>query len=154
MSLEIRVANLEAAFRRLQPQQTATTITTATGATERIHFLNSIVSIESAQTGTVSWTTYNASAYIPKGYRTAILQIKWAMSSPDTGDIIADVKLRERSGTIEIGGAYGRASGTGDEVGSLAQVLVPTTSERTFDYTIEAPGFDLGVTIELIGYWY
>ena len=132
--------------------RTPSTIEDAVASIVRPYFV-SPVTVQSSTTSTVSWTTFDASATVPDGAVAVILQVIWAMESPDSGDIFADVKVRRQSGDPEYVAAHGSGAGSGDYASSSHQGMFPITSGREFDYSIEAPGFDHGCEIKLIGYW-
>lgn len=154
MSLEIRVANLEAAFRRLenQPQNAQSTASSSSTAATLVTFLASRQTVQANTTGTVAWTEFNAASLVPSGTQCVILESTWALVGPDSGDIDANIKFRSKSGAIELNGSRGRAAGSSDATAGVNQTIVPLSSRRTFDFTIEAPGFDGGASIDLVGY--
>lgn len=141
--------------------QTVTIIARTPTATEstaasivRPIWLATPVTVQSSTTGTVSWATFDASASIPDGAVAAIVEVEYGITEPDSGSPLdAYVKFRSASGTIELVGARGRASGTADNNADCSQVMVPISSLRHFDYDISAPGFDLGCELRLVGYW-
>lgn len=148
MSLEIRVANLESAVRRLTNADAP-----ASTDAKSYYWLKEAATVQSSTTSTVSWTTFDASPYIPAGSVAALVEIEFSQQGPDTGDVQSHVRFRRRSGEIELVGALGQAAGSGDYAGGCTEKLVPVTGFRKFDYTIEAPGFDAGCIIRLIGYY-
>ncbi len=94
--------------------------------------------------GTRAWTTVNVSAYIPEGAHTVILDAEGHMCGPDSGDVTTHMKIRKDSSSSANVIIIGRASGGSDSIAVGAQGIFPVTTYRTFDYTVEYPGF---------GYW-
>jgi len=146
---DYRLSNVEAALRRLQRQETAIPETVQPG----YYWLDSVVTVQASTSSTVAWTTYNAAHDIPQGTKAVLLEIEFAMDSPDSGDSNAHVRFRRRSGEIELVGARGAAGGSSDSIAWCNEKLVPVTKTRTFDYSIETPGFNNGCEIRLIGYY-
>lgn len=155
MSLDLRISNLETAVRRMVPseQDPSTTTASSSSGSGIPHFLDSKVEVQAITTSDVDWTTFDAHSWIPAGSCAAIIETEYAISEPDSGDDDATILFRKQSGSIELVGSRGRASGSADDIAGANQLLVPITSTRTFDFAIEEPGFNEGATIHLIGYW-
>jgi hypothetical protein len=100
--------------------------------------------------GTVGWTTFDASPYIPVGSSAVILESVFALSGPDNG-FNSVVYTRANSSGSSVIAAFGRCAGSGDNCGGGMQATVPVSSSRTFDYYI-ATGFNRGLRVRLIGY--
>jgi hypothetical protein len=116
-------------------------------------FLDHSVNVLTKSTTTVAWKTFNAGNSIPAGASTAIVETEWSMSSPDTGDVDAYIRFRRDIDSAVIVGSRGRASGASDNIAGANQVMVPITANRSFDFSIETPGFNNGATIRLVGYF-
>jgi hypothetical protein len=102
--------------------------------------------------GSTGWTTYNASGSVPVGTRFVILEAEAAQSGPDSGDIDSHIRLRSANGQPSFILLRGRAAADGDNAAWGGQGIFPVSSNRTFDYIIESPGFNGGYTLRLIGY--
>ncbi len=102
--------------------------------------------------GSTAWVTYDASAYIPVGAKFVILEAEAAMSGPDSGDIDAHIRIRQTNSSPSYILLRGRAAADGDNAAWSGQGMFPVTNNRTFDYTIESPGFNGGYTLRLVGY--
>lgn len=119
-------------------------------------FINPVTVYNNAgNTGTVGWTTVNASGYVPAGARAVILEAEAAMPWPDVGapDIDAHIKIRVAAGNPEYVLLRGRAACGGDCVAWANQGTFPIAANRRFQFTIENPGFDNGAVIRVIGYY-
>jgi hypothetical protein len=105
-------------------------------------------------TAAVDWITFDASNWIPKDASAVILEYEAAMDSPDSGDIDAYIRIRKNSSSPSYVLARGRSAGESDVIAWGGQGVFPSTTNRTFQYTVESPGFNLGWYIRLIGYYY
>ncbi|CAF0728751.1 unnamed protein product [Rotaria sordida] len=99
-----------------------------------------------------NWTTFNAASFIPVGTRFVIVEGEAGMSGPDSGDIEAHVRFRSSAGNPSFVLLKARSGGDGDVISCAGQGIFPVTSSRTFDYIVEAPGFDGGYTLRIVGY--
>jgi hypothetical protein len=104
--------------------------------------------------GPHSWTT-RSYPWIPSSAKFIFLEFEGAISTPDSGDVDAHVRIRSALGQPEYLLARGRASGSSDNVAVGKQGMFPLSAapDRQFQYTVESPGFNLGWVIRLIGYW-
>lgn len=132
--------------------RTPTTTETTLASMVVPHFITP-VTVQSSTTGTVAWTTFDASSYLPAGATVAILQIEYRIEYPDLGDADAHVLGRKDSSSDVYTLALGRAEGSADAISGANQPLLPITAGREFDYTIETPGFEGGCEIKLIGFF-
>ncbi|MDO8260507.1 MAG: hypothetical protein Q7T50_03370 [Candidatus Magasanikbacteria bacterium] len=104
-------------------------------------------------TGTLDWTTYNASALVPAGAKAVILEGRGAMGGPDCGGCYANMLIRksatEASEYVLIRGS---AWGGGDAVAWGGQGTYPITAARTFQYYVGSRAFGTGWSLTIIGY--
>ena len=110
------------------------------------------VQFVTGETGSVAWTTYDASAVVPTTASAVIIQYRYTISGPDTGDVVADVYVRQDSSGDAYLVASGSSSGSADNNSSGGQGMYPCVN-ASFDYSIETPGFDGGIDLWVIGYW-
>jgi hypothetical protein len=101
----------------------------------------------------VGYTTYNAAPYVPAGATAAIIDYQYAISGPDGGDVDAHVYVRRDGSSPAYVMTRGRAAGSGDSTAGGGQITVPLSTSRTFQYTVQSPGFNGGLVIRLIGYY-
>ena len=128
--------------------------TGASGATGPSGFWN-IVFITPVQilstTGTIAWTTFDASPYIPTTAKAVILEAEGAQSGPDNGTIDSYIYVRRDASSPQLMLLHGRASSSGDDAGFGQQGFYPVTNAH-FDYEVVV-GFAGGYgTARLIGY--
>jgi hypothetical protein len=117
------------------------------------HFI-APVDVMSATGGiAVPWTSFDASNYIPPNATAVILEAETAMDGPDTGDIYAHIRIRASGGSPDYLLLQGAAGESGDRVAWAAQGIYPVGSDRTFQYQVEFPSFNIGWQIRLIGYY-
>jgi hypothetical protein len=102
--------------------------------------------------GSTGWVTYNAASFIPVGARFVILEAEAGQSGPDNGDIDGHIRIRSTTGQPSFMLLRGRAAADGDNAAWAGQGIFPVSSNRTFDYIIETPGFNGGYIVRLIGY--
>ena len=99
------------------------------------------------------YVTINASSYVPAGATAIILDFQHAISGPDGGDVDAHVYIRRNSSSSAYLLTRGRAAGGGDSNADAGQGTYPITASRTFQYTVQSPGFNGGLIIRVIGYY-
>ncbi len=102
--------------------------------------------------GSTGWTTYNAVGSVPAGTRFVILEAEVAQSGPDGGDVDSHIRIRSSTGQPSFILLRARNAGDGDNSAWAGQGIFPVSATSTFDYIIEAPGFNGGYTLRLIGY--
>lgn len=101
----------------------------------------------------VDWTTFNLSSIVPTTATIIILQGDFIIHGPESGDVNADVLIRTNASSASYKFIHGRASGGWDNVAGAVQALFPIdTAAMSFQYTIQAPGFD-SIDMYLVGYW-
>jgi len=100
----------------------------------------------------VAYATYDALGIIPAGARVVILEAEAGMASSDGGDVDAHIKIRASAGSPEYVLLRGRSASAGDNVAWASQGIFPISAARTFQYTVEAPGFNGNYVLRLIGY--
>ena len=101
----------------------------------------------------IGYTTFYAASYVPAGATAVILEYQYAINAPDVGDVDAHVYIRKNSSSASYLLTRGRASGGNDDTAAGGQGVFPCSSNRTFQYTTQSPGFNNGLTIRLIGYY-
>lgn len=99
-----------------------------------------------------AWVTVDVSAYVPAGAKFVILEAEAGQSGPDSGDVDTHLRIRAAAGSPVFLLMRGRASADGDTVSWGEQGIYQVSNNRTFDYLVEAPGFNLGFTIRVVGY--
>jgi hypothetical protein len=102
--------------------------------------------------GSTGWTTYNASGSVPAGTRFVILEAEVAQSGPDGGDVDSHIRIRSANGQPSFILLRARNAGDGDNSAWGGQGIFPVSASGSFDYIIEAPGFNGGYTVRLVGY--
>jgi hypothetical protein len=128
-------------------------LTGATGPTGQSLTMDMFSPVDFASGGaSTSWTTYNAASFLPVGTRFVIVEGEAAMSGPDGGDNEAHIRFRSGAGQPSFILLKGRSAGQDDVVSWAGQGIFPVSSNRTFDYIIESPGFDGGYTLRIVGY--
>lgn len=101
-----------------------------------------------------SWQTANLSGIVPAGTKQVLVQVHWAISSPDYDDVDAFLLVRKNSSSPTYAIARGRSSGSGDNVAGALQAIIPIDETNlTFQYAVERPGFNGGITLQVIGYY-
>jgi len=101
-----------------------------------------------------NWQTINISSYVPAGTKNVLVEVDYAISIPDNGDVDAFVLVRANSSAATIPIARGRSAGGRDNVAGLNTAIIPIDqSTRTFQLAVETPGFDGGVTVRLLAYF-
>lgn len=111
------------------------------------HFITPVT--VSSGTGTVPWTTFDASAYIPVNATAVILEGEGSMSATDEN---AYIMIRRDSSSPNYLLLRGEPSGPGEDVSWGSQGIFPTLN-RTFQFTISGVGFNLDYSIRLVGYF-
>ncbi len=103
---------------------------------------------------TGGWVTFSLTGIVPSSASLVILETAYEISDPDSGaDLVASIKYRVASGQPEYEVARGRSSGNADNNADVSQGIYPINrSPIGFDYSVEAPGFNLGWSINIIGY--
>jgi hypothetical protein len=117
------------------------------------HFIAPVDVMSGTGGTTVPWAPFDASNYIPPNATAVILEAETAMGGPDTGDIFAHIRIRASGTSPDYLLLQGAAGADGDLVAWAAQGIYPVGSDRTFEYQVEPPGFDIGWQIRLIGYY-
>ena len=121
--------------------------------------LASAVTLISAETGTVSWTTLDLSANIPTGTIYVDLEVEYCINDTTGSDTDAYLRGRASSGSLERVLARGRSAGNADDVAGAVQVRLRASAARSIDYEIEgafqgpAGNGPAGLTMRLVGYW-
>jgi len=101
-----------------------------------------------------SWQTINISSYVPPGTKNVLIEVDYAIATPDNGDVDAFVLVRANSSSPTMPIARGRSAGKGDNVAGLNTAIIPIDqSTLTFQLAVEVPGFDGGVTVRLLAYF-
>jgi hypothetical protein len=101
-----------------------------------------------------NWQTINISSYVPPGTKNVLVEVDYAISSPDNGDVDAFVLVRANSSSPTMPIARGRSAGSGDNIAGLNTAIIPIDqSTRTFQLAVEIPGFNGGVTVRLLAYF-
>lgn len=85
--------------------------------------------------GLVTWTTYDASAYIPEGVNSAYVYSR-AASNVQHDQISIDFRRDSASTATYPGASTEEIEGTQDADGDTVVRFVPLTSGRTFDYQV------------------
>lgn len=99
-------------------------------------------------------TSINVFSYVPSTATHVILELEWAMSTPDNGDVDAHLRCRPD-------GAYpwyivgrARSSGGSDSIAGSNQGIFPfRLTDGNLDLIHEPPGFNGGYTLRIIGYY-
>ena len=99
------------------------------------------------------YVTINASSYIPAGATAVILEFQHAISGPDGGDVDAHVYIRKDGSSSAYLLTRGRAAAGGDNNADGGQGTYPISTSRTFQYTVQSPGFNGGLIIRVVGYY-
>ena len=101
-----------------------------------------------------NWQTVNLSSLgLPAGIRQLYIEIDYAISEPDYGDVDAFVLARANSSSPTYPVAKGKSAGDGDSVSGLNSTMIPVDpSTNSFQYAVEYPGFNQGVTIRILAY--
>ncbi|MCX7954381.1 MAG: hypothetical protein N3A01_04225, partial [Bacteroidales bacterium] len=101
-----------------------------------------------------NWQTANLSSLVPAGTKQVLVQVHWGINSPDYDDIDAFLLVRKNSSSPTYAIARGRSAGSGDNVAGAVQAIIPIDENtRTFQYAVERPGFNQGITFQVIGYY-
>lgn len=101
--------------------------------------------------GATPWVTYDASAILPVGARFVILEAEVAQSGPDNGDVDSHIRIRPAAGGATFLLLRSRNAGDGDNSAWGGQGIFPVSSNRTFDYLMETPGFN-SFSLRVVGY--
>lgn len=162
-STDLRISSLEAALRKLTTGETDLASDERKTSTEKSsggglpNFLREAVEVQELTDLAVPWTTFDASNWIPKGAVAALVEMEWAMQSPNSGQKDGFIWFRKSSGALQVLGSRGRAAGNSDNNAASNQAIIPISPKRTFDYTItdtySVHGFDNEAVIRLIGYF-
>ena len=124
------------------------------GYTTNNVFISPVI-INSGTTASVPWLTAFVAPYIPSDATGIILEAEGAMWSPDgEGDVDAHIKIRKVDDPLapQYVLLRGRASSASDYAAWSSQGAFPITTIGTFQHSVEAPGFNGGWVIRLIGY--
>jgi alpha-tubulin suppressor-like RCC1 family protein len=122
------------------------------GAIEPV-FITPVEVANFAPSSIIGWTIFDTTPHIPLGVNTIILEAYGALSGPDTADVNADIFIRKDNSSPATRLLTGRAASNGDQVASNNQGVFPIGEDGTFQYVLEEPGFNLGATIHMIGYY-
>jgi hypothetical protein len=123
-----------------------------------VHFLNSIVTVQTGACGLKDWTTFTVSDKgVPADARAVILEASAAMNAPDGSDTWANAAVIGIRPDASVNYSYkllqGSAAAGGDAVSWAAQGIFPLNAAGTsFQYSIWNQGFNQGCIILLIGY--
>ena len=115
------------------------------------HFIDP-VTVASGGGGAVEYTTFDASSHVPTNATAVILEAEAAMDGPDGGDVDAHIRIRKDSSSRSYILLRGRAIGGSDGAAWASQGIYPINNS-TFEYGVDAPGFNHGYEIRLIGYF-
>ena len=115
------------------------------------HFIDP-VTVASGGGGTVEYTTFDASSHVPTNATAVILEAEAAMDGPDGGDVDAHIRIRKDSSSPSYILLRGKAAGGDDNTAWASQGIYPINNS-TFEYGVDAPGFNHGYEIRLIGYF-
>ncbi len=128
---------------------------TVNNITTKVGNIATFIDPVSVNTGgaVAGWTTFDASPYIPADAVAVILEAEAAMTGPDGGDKDAYIRIRESAGSFEYVLLRGRSAGERDNVAWASQGIFPVGNDKKFQWEIEAPGFNEGAVIRLIGYY-
>lgn len=123
-----------------------------TGATGNLG-MNMFLPVDLASgAGSTSWVTLDVSSFVPVGAKYVILEAEAAQSGPDNGDTDTHLKFRAGPGLPAFLLLRARSSGGEDAIATAGQGFFPLSANRTIDYIVEAPGFDGGYIIRIVGY--
>jgi hypothetical protein len=99
-----------------------------------------------------SYQTYNLPSDVPRGAYAVILESEWAQDQPDAGDVDTHLRIRAAAGEPEYLLSRGRAA-LSEQIAGANQGIFPfDTSAMSIQYRVEAPGFNDGWALRLIGY--
>ncbi len=113
------------------------------------------VNVLTGFTGTVGWTTYTGLSATLTGKKAVILEAEGFMFGPDSGDTRAHIRVKaqgEGAGNAHLMLALA-ASGSNDSTGgNNTGIFNLNSGNGRFDYTVEAPGFNNGCSLWVVGY--
>lgn len=102
----------------------------------------------------LAFTIFDASPNLPEGAKAVILEAEGVMAGPDVAaDIDAHIRIRANDSSPSYVLLRGRSAVINDNLGWASQGIFPISENRTFQFTVEAPGFKKGYAIRLIGYF-
>jgi hypothetical protein len=101
--------------------------------------------------GPTSWQTFDASSYIPANANGVIVQGHYSLNGPDGGNPSFVYIGSSDSSYYKL--MMGKCDGSEDGCGGAAQGFFPVSTSRVIYYQIDYPGFNQGVTLELVGYF-
>ncbi len=118
-------------------------------------FIDPTVNVVSYGGNTTGSGTFDVSSYIDSDATAVVLESEGALGEPDhgEGDVDAHVKIRQDSTGSWYVLLRGRCAGRYDECAFSNQGIFPVSPSGTFDWRVEAPGFEQGVTVRLIGFY-
>ncbi len=99
-------------------------------------------------------TSINVFSVIPTTATHVILELEWAMSTPDSGDIDAHLRARPDGSAPWYIVGRARSSGGDDSIAGSNQGIFPfRITDGNLDLQHEAPGFNGGFTLRIVGYY-
>lgn len=116
------------------------------------------------ENGSPVWATYDlGQTEVPPTATAVILQASASMDRPDSSadpslyvDTVANIYIRERAGSPALLLLRGQSAGPGDRISWGQQGVFPIHRGQTthsFGYVVTVPGFNLGWTLSVVGYY-